>query len=108
MGGGGLGGGSSSLDSVVVERGAERAVHAWLLCRSLNFTVTLTLWEATPSHTSSCWLRAHCPTLASTSQNVQEPFAEGGARLVRDDHAERRAADNREHPDTGVFVMQLW
>lgn len=48
VGGGALGGGSSS---VMVERGAERAVHAWrssqqssLLCRSLNFTVTLTLW----------------------------------------------------------------
>lgn len=52
-----------------------------------------------------------CPILASASQNVYEPFAEGGVRLlgelVRDDHAERWAADNREHPDTGVFVMEL-
>lgn len=49
--------------------GADRAEHACrssqqssLLCRSLNFTVTLTLWEATPSHTSSCWLRSYVPS----------------------------------------------
>lgn len=87
------------MDSVVVEREAERAVHAWrasqqlsLLCRSLNFTVTLTLWEATPSHILLL-AEVLCPILAPASQKVKEPFAEGGVQLggelVGDNHVER-------------------